>query len=76
MNESLQQFNARRMAFLEGMEIGVFLLLQGRVSHAASSDGNLYTTQANNTPCRAHCDYSKTSKLLIMILKFSRKYSE
>ena len=35
------------MAFLEGMEIGIFLLLPGRVSHAAACDGNLYTIDAS-----------------------------
>ena len=46
-NETLQQFNARRMAFLEGMEIGTFLLLPGGVSQAAACDGNFYTIDAS-----------------------------
>ena len=46
-NETPQQFNARRMAFLEGMEIGTFLLLPGGVSQAAACDGNFYTIDAS-----------------------------
>ena len=46
-NESPRQFNARRMAFLEGMENGTFLLLPGAVSQAAACDGNFYTINAS-----------------------------
>ena len=46
-NVSLQQFNARRIAFLEGLEIGTFLLLSGGVSQAAACDGNLYTIDSS-----------------------------
>ena len=46
-NESPRQFNARRMAFLEGMENGTFLLLPGGVSQDAACDGNFYTIDAS-----------------------------
>ena len=46
-NESPQQFNARRRAFLKGMEIGAFLLLPGGVSQAAACDVNFYTIDAS-----------------------------
>ena len=46
-NKSTQQFNARRMAFLEGMKIETFLLLPGGVSQAAACDGNFYTIDAS-----------------------------
>ena len=46
-NQSLQQFDARRLVFLEGMEIGTFLLLPGGVSQAAAGDGNLYTIDSS-----------------------------
>ena len=46
-NETPQQFNARRMAFLEGVEIGTFLLLPGGVSQAAACDGDFYTIDAS-----------------------------
>ena len=41
LNESPPEFNARRMAFLEGMEIGTFLLLPG------ACDSNFYTIDAS-----------------------------
>ena len=46
-NETPQQINARRMAFLEGMDIGAFLLLPGGVSQAAACDGSFYTIDAS-----------------------------
>ena len=41
--ESAQQFNSRRLAFLVGMRVGMFLLVPGGVSQAAACDGNLYS---------------------------------
>ena len=38
-----EQFNARRLAFLEGMNVGSFMLIPGGVSQAAACDGNLYS---------------------------------
>ena len=38
-----EQFNARRLAFLEGMKVGSFMLIPGGVSQAAACDGNLYS---------------------------------
>ena len=37
------QVEARRRAFIEGMQVGTFLLLPRGVSQAAACDGNLYT---------------------------------
>ena len=41
--ESPEQFNARRLAFLEGMKVGCFMLIPGGVSQASACDGNLYS---------------------------------
>ena len=41
--ETALQVEARRRAFIEGMQVGTFLLLPGGVSQAAACDGNLYT---------------------------------
>ena len=41
--EAPEQFNARRLAFLEGMKVGCFMLIPGGVSHASACDGNLYS---------------------------------
>ena len=45
-DESQQQFNARRMAFLKGMEFGTFLLLPWGAWQAAACDGNFYKIDA------------------------------
>ena len=37
--ESAEQFNARRLAFLEGMKVGCFMLIPG----ASACDGNTYS---------------------------------
>ena len=41
--ESAEQFNARRLAFLEGMKVGCFMLIPGGVSQASACDGNLFS---------------------------------
>ena len=41
--ETTLQVEARRSAFIEGMQVGTFLLLPGGASQAAACDGNLYT---------------------------------
>ena len=41
--ESAEQFNARRLAFLEGMKVGCFMLIPGGVSQASACDGNTYS---------------------------------
>ena len=41
--ESPEHYNARRLAFLEGMEVGCFMLIPGGVSLASACDGNLYS---------------------------------
>ena len=41
--ESAEQFNARRLAFLEGMKVGCFMLIPGGVSQASACDGNVYS---------------------------------
>ena len=38
-----EQFNARRLAFLEGMKVGCFMLIPGGVSQASACDGNMYS---------------------------------
>ena len=38
--ESPKQFNARRLAFSEGMKVGCFMLIPGGVSQAYACDGN------------------------------------
>ena len=43
LGESADQLEARKRAFLEGMQVGTFLLLPGGVSQAAACDGNNYT---------------------------------
>ena len=43
LGESADQLEARNRAFLEGMQVGTFLLLPGGVSQAAACDGNIYT---------------------------------
>ena len=43
LGESADQLEARKRAFLEGMQVGTFLLLPGGVSQAAACDGNIYT---------------------------------
>ena len=68
-NESPQQFNSRRLAFLEGMEIGAFLLIPGGVSQAAACDGNFYTIDASRQNALAHCHYNETFNIKVIILK-------
>ena len=41
--EAALQVEARRRAFIDGMQVGTFLLFPGGVSQAAACDGNLYT---------------------------------
>ena len=41
--ESVEQFNARRLAFLEGMKVGCFMLIPGEVSRLSACDGNIYS---------------------------------
>ena len=41
--ETVLQVEARKRAFIEGMQVGTFLLLPGGVSQAAACDGNFYT---------------------------------
>ena len=41
--ESAEQFNARRLAFLEGMKVGCFMLIPGGVSQASACDCNVYS---------------------------------
>ena len=43
LGESANQLEARKRAFIEGMQVGTFLLLPGGVSQAAACDGNVYT---------------------------------
>ena len=43
LGELADQLEARKRAFLEGMQVGTFLLLPGGVSQAAACDGNIYT---------------------------------
>ena len=43
LGESADQLEARKRAFMEGMQVGTFLLLPGGVSQAAACDGNIYT---------------------------------
>ena len=43
LGESADQLEARKRAFMEGMQVGTFLLLPGGVSQAAACDGNVYT---------------------------------
>ena len=43
LGESADQLEARKRAFIEGMQVGTFLLLPGGVSQAAACDGNIYT---------------------------------
>ena len=48
-----EQFNARRLAFLAGMQAGTFLLVSSGVSQAAACDGNYYTLQQDNSRHKA-----------------------
>ena len=41
--ESQERFNARRLAFLEGMKVGCFMLIPGGASQASACDGNMYS---------------------------------
>ena len=41
--ETALQVEARRRAFIEGMQVGTFFTPSGGVSQAAACDGNLYT---------------------------------
>ena len=41
--ETALQVEARKRAFIEGMQVGTFLLLPGGVSQAAACHGNFYT---------------------------------
>ena len=41
--EAPEHFNARRLAFLEGMKKDCFMLIPGGVSPASACDGNLYS---------------------------------
>ena len=69
-NESLQQFNASRKAFLEGKEIGTFLLLPEECRRLPPVMATCTrSTQVDNAPCRARWHYSETLKLLVIILK-------
>ena len=43
LGESADQLEARKRAFMEGMQVDTFLLLPGGVSQAAACDGNIYT---------------------------------
>ena len=43
LGESADQLEARKRAFLEGRQVGTFLLLPGGESQAAACDGNIYT---------------------------------
>ena len=45
--ESMEQFKARRLAFLEGMKVGSFMLIPGGLSQLAACNGNLYSIQHN-----------------------------
>ena len=69
-NESLQQFNARRMAFFEGMEIGTFLLLPGECRRLPPVR-TIFTQlmPADRTPYLALYRYSKTVNALTISLK-------
>ena len=41
--ESAEQFNARRLALLERLRVGCFMLIPGGVSQASACDGNVYS---------------------------------
>ena len=41
--ESAEQFNARRLAFTEGIKVGCFMLSPAGVSQASPCDGNVYS---------------------------------
>ena len=43
LGETADQLGARKVALLEGMQDGTFLLLPGGVSQTAARDGNIYT---------------------------------
>ena len=52
-NETPEQFNARRLAFLAGMRVGTFMLIPGGVSQAAACDGNFYSVSLAGNEGRA-----------------------
>ena len=43
LGESADQLEARKRAFMEGIQVGIFLLLPGGASQSAACDGNVYT---------------------------------
>ena len=43
LGETANQLEARKRAFIEGMQVGTFLLLPEGVSQAAAFDSNIYT---------------------------------
>ena len=43
LGEAADELEARKRAFLEGMQVGTFLLLPGGVSQAAACVGKIYT---------------------------------
>ena len=43
LGKSGDQLDARKKAFMEGMQVGTFLLLPVGVSQASACDGNVYT---------------------------------
>ena len=47
VGETLAETEARRRAFLDGMNAGTFLLMPGGVSRAAACDGNWYSIGYN-----------------------------
>ena len=47
VGETLAETQARRRAFLDGMNAGAFLLMPGGVSRAAACDGNWYSIGYN-----------------------------
>ena len=47
VGETLAETQARRRAFLDGMNAGALLLLPGGVSQAAACDGNWYSVGYN-----------------------------
>ena len=47
VGEALAETQARRRAFLDGMNAGTFLLMPGGVSRAAACDGNCYSIGYN-----------------------------
>ena len=47
VGETLAETQARRRAFLDGMNAGAFLLMPGGVSRAAACDGNWYSVGFN-----------------------------